>query len=58
MDMDTTHLALRMPLPPFEGSDAARDFIARLDTFVRDELQPLAAEHHITSENGAPRALL
>jgi alkylation response protein AidB-like acyl-CoA dehydrogenase len=56
--MNTIIPPLRMPLPPFEGSDAARDFIARLDTFLREELQPLATEHHITSENGAPRALL
>ena len=44
--------------PPFEGSDAARDFIARLDAFLRDELQPLAAQHGITHEGGAPRAVL
>lgn len=56
--MDATTPTLRAPLPPFEGSDAARDFIARVGAFVRDELQPLAAQHGITSENGAPRALL
>ncbi|WP_332823926.1 acyl-CoA dehydrogenase family protein, partial [Ramlibacter sp.] len=56
--MDATTTPLRAPLPPFEGSDAARDFIGRLDTFVREELHPLAAEHGVTSESGAPRALL
>ncbi|WP_077003413.1 acyl-CoA dehydrogenase family protein [Variovorax sp. KK3] len=45
-------------IPPFEGSDAARDFIARVEAFIREELQPLAAEHGITYESGAPRALL
>ncbi|NUO74049.1 MAG: hypothetical protein HOQ10_15235, partial [Frateuria sp.] len=39
----------RAPLPPFEGSDAARDFIARVEAFVRDELDPLAAKHGVTS---------
>lgn len=43
---------------PFEGSDAARDFIARIDAFVREELQPLAARHGVTHEEGADRALL
>ncbi len=56
--MDTTATPLRAPLPPFEGSDKARDFVARIGVFLRDELQPLAAEHGITSEGGAPRALL
>jgi alkylation response protein AidB-like acyl-CoA dehydrogenase len=44
--------------PPFEGSDAARDFIARLESFLRDELHPLAAEHGVTHEGGATRAVL
>jgi len=57
MDLSTT-ASLRVPLPPFEGSEAARAFIARLDDFLREELHPLAAQHGITSENGAPRALL
>jgi alkylation response protein AidB-like acyl-CoA dehydrogenase len=48
----------RAPLPPFEGSDAAREFIARVETFIREELNPLAAEHGISSENGASRAVL
>ena len=43
---------------PFEGSGAAREFIARVEDFIRDELQPLAAEHGITHESGAPRAVL
>ena len=42
----------------FEGSDAARDFIARIDAFVRDELHPLAAQHGVNHEEGADRALL
>jgi len=59
--MDATTSAMpvsRAPMPPFEGSDAARDFIARLDTFICDELHPLAEKHGISSENRAPRALL
>ena len=56
--MQTPVTALRAPLPPFEGSDAAREFIARVEAFVRDELNPLASEHGITSETGAPRAVL
>lgn len=43
---------------PFEGSDAARDFIARIAAFVREELHPLAARHGVTHEQGADRALL
>lgn len=42
----------------FEGSAAARDFIARVQAFVRDELDPLAAEHGVSYESGATRALL
>ncbi|MBC5781340.1 acyl-CoA dehydrogenase family protein [Ramlibacter sp. USB13] len=55
MDASTTP---QRAAAPFEGSDAARDFIARLDTFFREELHPLAAEHGITSEKGAERPLL
>jgi len=59
MDATTAPLApLRAPMPPFEGSDAARDFIGRLQVFIDEELHPLAAQHGITSESGAPRALL
>jgi alkylation response protein AidB-like acyl-CoA dehydrogenase len=43
---------------PFEGSDAAREFIARIVAFVRDELHPLAERHGVTHEQGADRALL
>lgn len=43
---------------PFEGSEAARDFIARVEAFLRDELQPLAAQHGISHEHGAERPLL
>ena len=52
--METTKPVLHAPLPPFEGSDAAREFIGRLNDFVREELAPLAVEHGITSEIGAP----
>ena len=55
MDASTTQ---RSPGAPFEGSEAARDFIARLDSFFREELHPLAAEHGITHEKGAERPLL
>lgn len=43
---------------PFEGSEAAREFIARVEAFIHDELQPLVAEHGISYESGAPRPLL
>jgi alkylation response protein AidB-like acyl-CoA dehydrogenase len=43
---------------PFEGSEAAREFIARIEAFVHDELQPLAERHGVTHEQGADRALL
>src|SRR5687768_16359744 len=41
-----------------EGSEAAAAFIARVQEFIREELQPVAKEHGITHESGAPRALL
>lgn len=43
---------------PFEGSEDARDFIARVEAFIHDELQPLAAQHGISHEHGAERPLL
>lgn len=43
---------------PFEGSEAAREFIARVEAFIHDELQPLAAQHGISHEHGAERPLL
>lgn len=46
------------PTPYFEGSPAAAEFIARIEAFVRDELQPLAAEHRVTHENSPERAVL
>ncbi|GAA4338671.1 acyl-CoA dehydrogenase family protein [Variovorax defluvii] len=61
MDATTTPTAAApraAGMPPFEGSDAAREFIARVEAFIRDELHPLVAEHGITYESGAPRALL
>ncbi|MGK6310596.1 acyl-CoA dehydrogenase family protein [Variovorax sp. DT-64] len=42
----------------FEGSEAARDFIERVQAFIHDELQPLVAEHRIDYESGAPRPVL
>src|SRR4051812_1831313 len=56
--MDASVTPTHAQRAPFEGSDAARDFIARVDEFIRTELLPLAAEHGITHESGAPRALL
>lgn len=44
--------------PLFEGSPAAADFIARVQRFITDELNPLAAEHGISHEKGADKALL
>lgn len=49
MDMTPEH---------FEGSAAARDFIARLGGFIEAELRPLAREHGIDHENAPPRELL
>ena len=43
---------------PFEGTPAAGEFIERVEAFICDELQPLAAEHGITYESGAPRPIL
>jgi alkylation response protein AidB-like acyl-CoA dehydrogenase len=43
---------------PFEGSEKARELIARIDRFFREELLPLAAEHGLTHEKGADRELL
>jgi alkylation response protein AidB-like acyl-CoA dehydrogenase len=56
--MDASVTPARAPATPFEGSEAAREFIARVEDFIRRELHPLAAQHGITSESGAPRALL
>jgi alkylation response protein AidB-like acyl-CoA dehydrogenase len=42
----------------FEGSDAAATFIDRVQHFLRDELAPLAAEHQVSHERGADKALL
>ncbi len=46
------------PVPYFEGSDKARELIARIRAFVAGELEPLAREHGVTHEQGADRALL
>lgn len=56
--MDASTLAPRLHQPAFEGSDAARDFVERVQRFVREELQPLAAQHGVTHEQGASRAVL
>ena len=34
----------RLPGIPFEGSDAAREFIARVEAFIETELTPLAEQ--------------
>lgn len=41
-----------------EGSDKAKAIIERLDAFVRDEMDPLAAAHGLTLENSGSRELL
>ncbi|MDE2452308.1 MAG: acyl-CoA dehydrogenase family protein [Burkholderiales bacterium] len=43
---------------PFEGSARAAEIIARARAFIDDELQPLAALHGLTHEEGGDRALL
>lgn len=43
---------------PFEGTPRAAEFIARIRTFISDELQPLADRHGLTHEQGGDRALL
>jgi alkylation response protein AidB-like acyl-CoA dehydrogenase len=58
MAMDASVTPQRTGAAPFEGSEAARAFIARVEGFIREELHPLAAEHGISSESGAPRELL
>ena len=47
-------------LPPdtFEGSEKAREFIARLGDFIEGELRPLAREHGVDHENSPSRELL
>jgi alkylation response protein AidB-like acyl-CoA dehydrogenase len=42
----------------FEGSDKARDFIARLDEFIQQELHPLAREHGIDHDHSPSKELL
>ncbi|RPH44492.1 MAG: acyl-CoA dehydrogenase family protein [Burkholderiales bacterium] len=51
--MDPRRLA-----PPFEGSDTARELIARIGHYLRDELDPLAVELGVTHEHGADRETL
>ncbi len=62
MDATTTTTPARAPRDAeaarFEGSEAARDFIERVQAFIHDELQPLVAEHRIDYESGAPRPVL
>lgn len=43
---------------PFEGSPAAADFIARVRTFIDDELMALARHHGLDHEQGGDRTLL
>lgn len=56
--MDIAVSTPRAPDKPFEGSAAARDFIARVGEFLERELHPLCAEAGITHESGAERPLL
>lgn len=42
----------------FEGSDNARDFIARLDAYIQQELHPLAREHGIDHDHSPSKELL
>jgi alkylation response protein AidB-like acyl-CoA dehydrogenase len=44
--------------PAFEGTPAAADFIERVQRFIADELAPLAAEHGVSHDKGADKALL
>ncbi|HOM12985.1 MAG TPA: acyl-CoA dehydrogenase family protein, partial [Rubrivivax sp.] len=44
--------------PTFEGSPAAAAFIERVQAFVRNELDPLAAAHGIDHGHGGDKALL
>lgn len=56
--MNTAASTARMPDALFEGSIAARDFIARLGEFLERELRPLAEDAGITHESGPERAVL
>jgi alkylation response protein AidB-like acyl-CoA dehydrogenase len=56
--MDAATTTERTPRAACEPSKGAREFIARLDTFLREELHPLAAEHGLSHEKGAERPLL
>lgn len=42
----------------FEGSDKARDFIARLEDFIQQELHPMAREHGIDHDHSPSKELL
>ena len=42
----------------FEGSEKARDFIARLDEFIQRELHPMAQEHGIDHDHSPSKELL
>ena len=55
---DTATPERRAGAAPFEGSVNARDFIARLDDYFRDELHPLSSEHGLDYEHGGQRPLL
>lgn len=43
---------------PFEGTQAAQAFIGRAQAFIHGELAAIVAEHGISYESGAPRAVL
>lgn len=42
----------------FEGSDKAREFIARLEDFIQQELHPMAREHGIDHDHSPSKELL
>ena len=42
----------------FEGTDKARDFIARLNDFIQQELHPMAREHGIDHDHSPTKELL
>ena len=58
MDAKTHTTPLPLFAGPFEGSEQAAGFIARVTAFLNGELADLAREHGVTHESGASRELL
>ncbi len=44
--------------PPFEGSPRAAEFIARIDAFIAEELEPIAREAKLAPDASPDKALL